>query len=127
MIGLLLSLCVFYVCVMGFCIVADNLFWDDIGREIRKENRLEKGLSDDDGGHPIHYWFRNEVLRRGLPFKIALLWCGFTGTVSIFSPEAGGVVGAALFFAFLFYVILNCFFDVDGWLLDKEIEWDYRK
>ncbi len=124
MIGILLVCCVLYVFVMGLCIVADFLSWNDFDRIIRKENRLKKGLSDD--GQPVYHWFRNEVLRRGLPSKIALLWGGVAVVALSLSPESGGVVGVALFFAFVFYVILNCFFDVDGWLLDQEIDWDYK-
>ena len=123
-----LSVVAVLICLaFGFCILVDELSWSSRMNEMSREARKERGL-DGDCSNSAYAWFRGSILRRGLPTRVALIWCAvYWFAASLISEEAGGIAGASLVLVFLFYCFLNCFFNVDGWLMDMEIDWDFRE
>lgn len=94
-------------------------------RQKRYNRTMEIKKTNSDTHSELYHWFRSSVLRCGLPTRIAFVWGGIYVLAATISPGTGGVVGGYGMLAFLFYVVLNFFFNVDYWLFKKELEYDH--
>ena len=94
-------------------------------RQKRYNRAMESENTNSDTRSELYHWFRGSVLRCGLPTRVAFVWGGLYVLAATISSGAGGVVGGCGMLAFLFYVVLNCFFNIDHWLFKKELEYDH--